>query len=358
MTTALGVAIALGAIVCAVVVAAGQSLLSDEARAWLPHLARWLVRSAARRLQEQERDRYEEEWLAELAAWSDRPLSALGKAAHIRWRAREMRASLGSAELVEHGGSDRRVDAPVAQLFEGLASDGNLRDRDAMVERYLPLARDLALRYKGSGESLEDVLQAASLGLIKAIDSFAPQRGIAFAAYAEPTIVGEIERYFRDRWAVHVPSHVQDLALRVDRAVGELSERLHRGPTVAEIAVAIGADEKAILEALEAGGAHKAYSFEEPRFGFEEDEVTLGDSISVFDDGFANVESRLTCAALLKVVTARERQVLRMRFEQDMTQAEIAATMEVSEIDVSRIINGALERIRRAMLPYNSRPAA
>lgn len=303
MTTALGVAIALGAIACAVVVAAAQSLLCYEARAWLPHLARWLVRSAARRLQEEERDRYQGEWLAELAAWSDRPLSALGKAAHIRWRARAMRVSLGSAELFEHAASDRRVDAPLAQLFASLARDGDLRDRDAMVERYLPLAHDLALRYQCSGEPLDDLLQVASLGLIKAIDNFEPQPGIAFATYAEPTIVGEIERYFRDHtWAVRVPSELRDLTLRVDRAVGELADQLHHRPSVAEIAVAVGAKEEAVLEALQAADAHSAYSFEEPRFqqlfgqevGFEQDTVTLGDSIGVYEDGFADIESRLT----------------------------------------------------------------
>lgn len=351
MTTALSVAIALGAIVFAVAVAAGQSLLSDEARAWLPHLARWLVRSAVRRLQEEERDRYEEEWLAELAAWSDRPLSALGKAAHIRWRVREMRASLGSAELFEHAASDRRVDAPVAPLFKGLARDGDLRERDAMVERYLPLARSLALRYKRSGEPLDDVLQVASLGLIKAIDSFELQRGIVFAAYAEPTILGEIERYFRDStWAVHVPRRLQELTLRVDRAVGELADQLHRQPSVAEIAVAAGTDEGAVLAALQAGGAYSAFSFEESGFGHEDDEVTLADSIGIDEDGFADVESRLTCAALVNIVTAREREVLRMRFVEDMTQAEVATTMGVGEMDVSRIIDGALARIRHAML--------
>jgi RNA polymerase sigma-B factor len=214
------------------------------------------------------------------------------------------------------------------------------------VERFLPLARSLALRYQRSGEPLDDLLQVASLGLIKAIDGFDQDRGIAFAAYAVPTILGEIKRYFRDRtWAVHVPSHLQELTLRVDRAVGELAEQLHRQPSVAEIVMAVGADEEAVLEALQAGGAYRARSFDEPSGGGE-DAVTLGESIGVHEHGFAHVEAHATFTALLGVVTSREREVLRMRFEHDMTQAEIAAEIGASQMHVSRIIRGALSRIR------------
>jgi RNA polymerase sigma factor (sigma-70 family) len=279
MTTALGIAIALGAVGCAVGVAAGQSVLSNEARAWLPHLARWLVRQAAQRLQDEERDRYEEEWLAELAAWSDRPLSALVKAAHIRWRTREMRVSLGSGELFEHSSSDE--DAPVEQLIEGLPRDGNPRDRI---------------------------------------------------------------------WAVDVPNYLQELTLHVDRAVGELAEKLRRRPSVAEIVVAVGADEEAVLEALQAGSLYRVRFFDGPSNSGGEDTVTLGESIGVAEHGFARVEARETFAALLSVLTSREREVLLKRFEEDMTQAEIAAAIGTSEMQVSRIIRGALARIRRAML--------
>jgi RNA polymerase sigma-B factor len=241
---------------------------------------------------------------------------------------------------------DRRADEECA-LFERLARDGDTRVRDALVERFLPLARSLALRYQRSGEPLDDLLQVASLGLIKAIDGFDQDRGIAFAAYAVPTILGEIKRYFRDRtWAVHVPSHLQELTLRVDRAVGELAEQLHRQPSVAEIVMAVGADEEAVLEALQAGGAYRARSFDEPSGGGE-DAVTLGESIGVHEHGFAHVEAHATFTALLGVVTSREREVLRMRFEHDMTQAEIAAILGVSQMEVSRVLRRALERLRR-----------
>jgi RNA polymerase sigma-B factor len=243
---------------------------------------------------------------------------------------------------------DRRAREECA-LFERLCRQGNSRDRDALVERFLPLARSLALRYQRSGEPFDDLLQVASLGLIKAIDGFDPSRGIAFGAYAVPTILGEIKRYFRDRtWAVHVPSHLQELTLRVDRAVSELAERLHRQPSVAEIVMAVGADEEAILEALQAGGAYRARSFDEPSGGGDE-AATLGESLGTDEHGFARVEARVTFTALLGVVTARERDVLRMRFEEDMTQAEIAAAIGASQMHVSRIIRAALGRIRRAM---------
>jgi RNA polymerase sigma-B factor len=242
---------------------------------------------------------------------------------------------------------DRRA-CEESVLFERLARDGDARDRHALVERFLPLARSLAARYQRSGEPFDDLLQVASLGLLKAIDGFDPDRGIAFASYAVPTILGEIKRYFRDRtWAVHVPSHLQELTLRVERAVGELAEELRRQPSVAEIVVAVGADEEAVLEALQAGSAYRARSFDEPTGGGE-DAVTLGESIGVHEHGFAHVEARATFSALLAVVTTREREVLRMRFEEDMTQAEIAAAIGASQMHVSRIIRGALARIRMA----------
>jgi len=242
---------------------------------------------------------------------------------------------------------DRRAREESA-LFERLKRGGDPRDRHEIVERFLPLARSLALRYQRSGEPFDDLLQVASVGLIKAIDNFDPQRGIAFASYAVPTILGEIKRYFRDRtWAVHVPSHLQELTLRVERAVGELADQLRRQPSVAEIVIAVGADEEAVLEALQAGSAYRARSFDEPS-GAEEDAVTLGESIGVHEHGFAHVEARATFTALLAVVTSREREVLRMRFEEDMTQAEIATAIGASQMHVSRIIRGALARIRLA----------
>jgi RNA polymerase sigma-B factor len=188
------------------------------------------------------------------------------------------------------------------------------------------------------------------MGLIKAIDRFDADRQIAFSSYAVPTILGEIKRHFRDRtWAVRVPRDLQELTLRVDRAVGDLSEHLRRQPSVGEIGEALGVDEEDVLEALQAGGAYRAISFDAPRgHGGDEDVTTLAESIGIDESGFDRAEERATLERLLATVTPRERDVLRMRFEEDMTQAEIGAVIGVSQMQVSRVIRQALARLRAA----------
>jgi RNA polymerase sigma-B factor len=252
------------------------------------------------------------------------------------------------------GSQDQRVSNERA-LFVRLATDGDARDRDLLIERFLPLARSLALRYRRSGEPLDDLLQVASLGLIKAIDRFDVTREIPFSSYAVPTILGEIKRYFRDRtWAVNVPNELQELSLRVDRAVGELAERLHRQPSVTEIAAAVGVTEEHVMDALQARSAWRARSFDAPVGDAGEATETLGDRIAVDEHGFDRAEGRATFAALLGMVTSRESEVLRMRFEEDMTQAEIGAVLGISQMHVSRIIRQALERLRLVTSPARS----
>ncbi len=232
------------------------------------------------------------------------------------------------------------------ELFARLAADGDRRAREELVERFLPLARSLALRYQHSYESFDDLLQVAAMGLVKAVDRFDPTREIAFSSYAVPTILGEIKRHFRDHtWAVRVPRNLQELSLRLDRAVGELSEVLHRQPSIAELAAEVESGPEAVLEALQAGGAYRALSFD-ARLGSAEDGQTLAESVGVGEDGFDRAEARATLESLLATVTERERDVLRMRFEQDMAQAEIGAVIGVSQMQVSRIIRHALSRLR------------
>src|SRR3954464_14659385 len=144
------------------------------------------------------------------------------------------------------------------ELFERSRNGDDPRAREQLVERFLPLARQLARRYQRAEEPLDDLIQVASIGLIKAIDRFDSSRDVAFSSYAVPTILGELKRHFRDRtWAVRVPRDLQELALKVDRAVSELSRGLHRSPTVGEIAEAVKANEEQVLEALEAAGAYR-----------------------------------------------------------------------------------------------------
>jgi RNA polymerase sigma-B factor len=235
-------------------------------------------------------------------------------------------------------------------LFARVAHDGDPVAREALVERYMPLARSLALRYQRSSEPLDDLMQVASLGLVKAVDGFDCEREIAFSSYAVPTILGEIKRHFRDRtWAVRVPRGLQEMSARVDRAVAELSENMHRQPSVAEIAVQLGSDEEDVLEALQAGNAYRSVSFETPRGGGGDDDVaTLADAVGVDEPGFDRAEQRATLATLLAAISPREREILRLRFEQDMTQAEIGVAVGVSQMQVSRIIRQAIARLRDA----------
>jgi RNA polymerase sigma-B factor len=220
-------------------------------------------------------------------------------------------------------------------------------DREMLVERFLPLARQLARRYQRPEEPFDDLFQVACLGLVKAIDRFDLEREVAFSSYAVPTILGEIKRYFRDRtWSVRVPRDLQELALKVDRAVSELSLDLHRQPTVEEIGAKVGADEEDVLEALEASGAYKATSLESPRGSEEESGDTLGDTLGTEEHGFALAEDRATIEHLMRSITPREREVLHLRFTEDLTQAEIGERIGVSQMQVSRIIRQSVARLR------------
>jgi RNA polymerase sigma-B factor len=206
-------------------------------------------------------------------------------------------------------------------LFERVADDGDARARarDELVDRFLPLAYALALRYGDSHESLDDLVQVASVGLLKAIDRFDSTRGIAFSAFAVPTMLGEIRRHVRDR-------------------------------TIAQIAAAVGASAEDVLEALQAGGSYRARSFDASGRG-DRYAPTVGASLGVEEDGFERAEDRATLQALMELVSPREREVLRLRFVEDMTQAEIGAVIGVSQMQVSRIIRSTLERLRAVAEP-------
>jgi RNA polymerase sigma-B factor len=219
-------------------------------------------------------------------------------------------------------------------------------DRDMLVERFLPLARQLARRYERSDEPFDDLFQVACLGLVNAIDRFDLSRDVAFSTYAVPTIVGEIKRYFRDKtWSVRVPRDLQELGLRIERVASALETDLHRSPTVPEIAAAADCTEEAVLEAIQALGAYRASSLEAPRHSEDGDE-TLGEAIGHHDGGYALAEQRATLSELLRSVGPREREVLRLRFEEDLTQAEIGAHIGVSQMQVSRILRQTIARLR------------
>ena len=231
-------------------------------------------------------------------------------------------------------------------LFDRYRATGDAAAREQLIERFLPLARSIALRFSSRRDTLEDLLQVATIGLINAVDRFDPARGVAFSTYAVPTISGEIKRYFRDRtWSVRPPRALQELALRVDAAVAELTEDM-RAPTVAELADRLDEPQELVLEALHAHHARHAVSMQAQLGGEGDAAARLEDRLGLDDGAFDVAEERIVLERLLRMVTERDRRVLRMHFELDMTQREIGDVLGVSQMQVSRIIRHALQRMR------------
>ena len=224
---------------------------------------------------------------------------------------------------------------------------GDEAAREELVRRLLPLARRMARRYRRSDEALDDLIQVATLGLIKAIDRFDPARETAFSSYAVPTMLGELKRYFRDHgWAVHVPRGMQERVMRVDNAIRDLSRKLGRSPSIQEISGQLQLEPELVLEAMEAASAYDAVSLESYRFGDDGDGETYAESIGELDERYELVEYGATIEPTLQALPARDRVVLHLRFVEDLTQAEIADRVGVSQMHVSRLIRRALDRLR------------
>ncbi|GIF63097.1 hypothetical protein Ais01nite_11320 [Asanoa ishikariensis] len=219
--------------------------------------------------------------------------------------------------------------------------------RERAINAWLPLARHLAHRYAGRGEPTDDLVQTASLGLVKAIDRFDADRGIDFAGFAIPTIVGEIKRHFRDRtWSVRVPRRLQELRLAITTANNTLTHTLGRSPTVADIAVHLGVSEDDVIDGLEGARAYRATSLSTP-IGHGDNTGELGDLLGGVDDGFELTENRLVLGRALGVLDDRERRILTLRFFGNLTQLQIAEQIGISQMHVSRLITRALATLRR-----------
>lgn len=219
--------------------------------------------------------------------------------------------------------------------------------REVLVERFLPLARQLARRYQRTNEPLDDLVQVASVGLVKAIDRFDPERGTAFSTFAVPTILGELKRYFRDSgWAVHVPRGMQERAMKLDEAVETLHRKLGRSPSTKEVAAQLGQSEEEVLEAMEAQGAYDAVSLEQHRSDDSQSGDTYADKLATEEDQYEMVEYEATIAPTLRALPPRDRVILHLRFSEDLTQSEIAERIGVSQMHVSRLIRRALARLR------------
>jgi RNA polymerase sigma-B factor len=233
-------------------------------------------------------------------------------------------------------------------LFERWQRDKDPRARECLAECYLPLARTLAARYRGRGrEPFDDLLQVASLGLLKAIDRFDPDRGTAFSSFAVPTILGELKRYFRDTgWSAHVPRGAQELALKVEEAEQAVSPRLGRSPTAAELAQYMEVSVEQVLDGLEAAAAHHATSLEEPHDELNGESRSLSDVLGEEDPRLGQIDASLTITSAARGLSEREQRVLQLRFYGELTQSEIAKRIGVSQIQVSRILRGALAHLR------------
>ncbi|MDQ3647743.1 MAG: SigB/SigF/SigG family RNA polymerase sigma factor [Actinomycetota bacterium] len=226
---------------------------------------------------------------------------------------------------------------------------GDLDAREELAERFVPLARDLASRYRHTNEPLDDLTQVACLGLMKAIDRFEPSRGTRFMSYAVPTMVGELKRHFRDKgWAVHVPRELQERVLGVNRAGEVLSKRLGRSPTSAEIAESLSLPTERVIEALEAGTAYDTTSLDSPLSVTEDERGTLLDTLGREEPRYHFVDLSVAVAPAVKALPEREREILRLRFVDDLTQREIGERVGVSQMHVSRLLRRALDKVHAA----------
>jgi RNA polymerase sigma-B factor len=257
-------------------------------------------------------------------------------------------AALAEEERAPESPEERRLEDH--RLLMRYHRSGDLDAREQLVLRFLPLARQLASRYRHAGESQDDLVQVACVGLLKAVDRFDPARGSAFTKYAVPTMLGELKRHFRDKgWSVHVPRATQELVLKVSEAMGALPAKLGRSPRPRDVAEALGAPVEDVLEALEAATAYESTSLEAPRPGGDEDgEWTYADSISTDEMGYELVEIGESLRGTLDALPPRERIILKLRFEQDLTQAEIAERVGVSQMHVSRLLRRSLDRLSAA----------
>ena len=241
---------------------------------------------------------------------------------------------------------ERVATGPDQKQDDRFAEFARTRDpilRDGLISANLGLAHQLARRFGNRGEPHDDLVQVASLALVKAVDRFDPDRGATFSSFAVTSIVGELKRHFRDRgWAVRAPRRIQELYLELGHHIDQLSQQLGRAPTIAELAAAAGSTEEAVLEALEAGRGYRSASLDAP----DRDEKTLAESLGGDDPQFTHIEDRSVLVVALKRLSPRDRRILQLRFVDGLTQSEIAAKLGVSQMQISRLLAASLQSLR------------
>jgi RNA polymerase sigma-B factor len=233
------------------------------------------------------------------------------------------------------------------------AADGDpvrQRARDALVEAHLPLVEHLARRFRNRGEPYDDLVQVATIGLIKSVDRFDLGRGVEFSTYATPTIVGEIKRHFRDKgWAVRVPRRLQELRLSLASATSELSQKQGRAPTVGELAIYLKISDEEVLEGLESANAYSTLSLDAGDSGSDDEPMPVSETLGVEDEALVGVEYRESLKPMLEQLDPREKTILLLRFFKNMTQSEIAAEVGISQMHVSRLLARTLAQLREGL---------
>ena len=232
------------------------------------------------------------------------------------------------------------------EVFAAYARTGDVVLRDQLVAAHMGLAAYLARRFANRGQPLEDLVQVASVGLLKAVDRFDPGLGVEFSTYATTTIVGELKRHLRDRgWAVRAPRRMQDLYLTLGQVIDSLSQELGRSPNIAELAAEVQVSEEDVLEALEAGQAYRFASLDAPGPS-DVASGDLSDRLGQEDEGLARAEERATLDPLLQRLPDRQRQVVELRFFAGLTQSEIARRLGISQMQVSRLLTKSVAQLR------------
>lgn len=238
------------------------------------------------------------------------------------------------------------------ELFRLYKEKGDEEARDQLIVSHLNLARFLASKFKNRGEPLDDLVQVGTIGLIKAIDRFDPERGLEFTTYATPTILGEIKRHFRDKgWSIRVPRRLQELSAKVNQATDELTVELQRSPSVEEIAAKLGVGAEEILEAMESSGAYTSVSLEAGGSSEDDEAPALIDRLGSVDEDLDASDDRMVIDDAISDFSPREQEIVRMRFIDGLTQVEIAKRLGVSQVQVSRLLRRTLRKIQDKIDP-------
>lgn len=238
------------------------------------------------------------------------------------------------------------------ELFHLYKDEGDEEAREQLIVSHLNLVRFLASKFKNRGEPVDDLMQVGTIGLIKAIDRFDPARGLEFTTFATPTIMGEIKRHFRDKgWSVRVPRRLQELSAKVNQTTDELTRELQRPPSVAEVAERLGSTVEEVLEAMESSSAYSSVPLEGTRSNASDDAPSIIDHYATEDGDLAASDDRMVIEDAISSFTPREQDVMRMRFEQGMTQVEIAERLGISQVQVSRLLRKVLKRVQERLDP-------